>query len=121
MSNFIQKVFSDEQLMYVITSKGLYAFGANAWGKLGLGNSKEVKTPTLIHQASFDNAEILDVRYEHARTIVHTSKGLYTFGYNSYGQLGLGHREEVKTPTLIPPESFDNAEIYQSIISSIEI
>ena len=36
---------------------------------------------------------------------------LYCYGYNGYGQLGLGDRITRNTPTKIPPPSFDNKKI----------
>ncbi|MGL4950576.1 MAG: RCC1 domain-containing protein, partial [Mycoplasma sp.] len=78
------------------TSSGVYAWGWNFRGQLGLGNydtryttPQKVTipgTPTKIF-AGFSHTTVL------------TSSGLYTWGYNANGQLGLGtSTEKYNTP-----------------------
>lgn len=82
------------------TPKGLYVFGNNDHGQLGLGSRyvSHINIPTKLK--FFDNSfEIISVHYGGYHTIINTTKGLYVFGYNLHGQLGLGHYEDREHPT----------------------
>lgn len=69
------------------TRNGLYGFGSNKWGELGLGNVDYVNTPIKLD--FFNDLEIIDVFCGSSYTMVWTTDGLYSFGFNEYGWLGL--------------------------------
>ena len=72
----------------VITRKGLYAWGLNSCGHLGkrTGRTQLIKNPIFINLPS----RPLQVACGKEHTAVITERGLYTWGYNRYGQLGDG-------------------------------
>jgi alpha-tubulin suppressor-like RCC1 family protein len=82
----------------------LYAWGKNDEGQLGLGDRGKGKNrtiPTLIKsELTFKTIAAGDFH-----SLALDTKGkLYAWGYNQYGQLGLGDEEERNIPTLIKSE-----------------
>jgi alpha-tubulin suppressor-like RCC1 family protein len=71
----------------VNTTNGLYSFGSHSCGQLGLGESKEVLKPTMIQ--FFNDKQILIIKCGAYHNLIYTKQGLYGFGHNVYGQLGL--------------------------------
>jgi len=89
-----------------ITADGsLYMWGANDWGKLGLGDigrAADRTVPTKVPGIS--NVVAISMGYHHSAAV--TANGdLYTWGHNRYGQLGLGDSGNTTsryTPTKVP-------------------
>jgi len=76
--------------------KKCYVFGRNDSGQLGLGHNRNVNVPTEL---IIPNEQITSVACGYAHTIILTfNKKCYVFGYNIYGQLGLGHDNNVNIP-----------------------
>jgi len=76
--------------------KGTYCFGENRKYQLGLGHNQGVKEPTL--NPFLESA--VQVASGNKHTVALTSEGVFTWGLNNYGQLGL-QAEECKVPTLM--------------------
>lgn len=93
----------------VLTKSGLYAFGLNKFGQLGLSNYKNQNAPQKID--FFDNQEILQISLGDNHTFVQTETELFSFGNNEFGQLGLSHYTSHSLPQKI--FFFDNLEILQ--------
>jgi len=91
-----------ESISAAVTSDGsLYTWGGNnTQGELGLGDSTDrVSTPTKV--TGLSNVTAVSMGSNHGAAI--TSDGsLYTWGNNSYGQLGFGDTTTRKTPTKVP-------------------
>jgi len=82
----------------VLCDDGLYSFGNNGNGQLGLGNTTQQLTPTKI--TFFNGKNVIGVACGMNHSIVLCDDGLYGFGYNQYGELGLGNKNTpVVTPT----------------------
>ena len=74
----------------------LYGWGEAKLGQLGTGVQREVKTPTHIpvinEDGKLENVVSVSAGFGHTACI--TEHGdLYTWGFNVYGQLGLGDME----------------------------
>ncbi len=79
----------------------VYGFGSNAQGQLGLGHRDNQSTPQLILMPT--EARPCQVSSGHVHSLILCDDGsVYGFGYNSSGQLGLGHTDDQSTPQLIP-------------------
>lgn len=78
------------------TTKGLYVFGCNYEGQLGLGDKKRRIIPTKCN--FFNDMEIISIFCGYSYTLINTTDGLYSFGNNGCGQLGLGHNLTVCVP-----------------------
>jgi alpha-tubulin suppressor-like RCC1 family protein len=90
------------------TEKGVFSCGNNNFGQLGLGNTTKQTTPQLI--SSLKNEKIKNVVCGGQHSFVITGKfkfikeienGVYTFGSNNCGQLGLENTTKQTTPQLI--------------------
>jgi alpha-tubulin suppressor-like RCC1 family protein len=85
----------------VITSSGkLYTWGLNNNGQLGDGTQVSSSTPTEVPASNFGGETIASVQLGFVYSTAITSSGnLYTWGNNSYAQLGLGDRTHRYIPT----------------------
>jgi alpha-tubulin suppressor-like RCC1 family protein len=78
------------------TTSNLFTFGANYNGELGLGPVGYQNTPQRV---TFFNSNVASVSCGGYHTaVVGTTNNLFTFGYNSNGQLGLGDFTDRNTP-----------------------
>ncbi|KAL0491795.1 ultraviolet-B receptor [Acrasis kona] len=73
-----------------VTSDGeVYSWGGNQMGQLCQGDSSERVKPQRIR--SLDNSEVVEIKCGgHHCMMVNGEGNLYTWGWNRYGQLGLG-------------------------------
>uniref|UniRef100_A0A673K721 RCC1 and BTB domain-containing protein 2-like n=1 Tax=Sinocyclocheilus rhinocerous TaxID=307959 RepID=A0A673K721_9TELE len=77
-----------------------YGWGYNCNGQLGLGNNGNQQTPCRI--AALQGINIVQVACGYAHTLALTDEGfVYSWGANSYGQLGTGNKSNQAVPTLI--------------------
>src|SRR5580704_2063734 len=81
---------------FIITEDGLYSFGYNDCGQLGLGNDTNQNIPHKITQ--FNSNTIVSIACGAHHSLVLTKDGLYSFGYNYFGQLGLGNNTDQNIP-----------------------
>jgi len=89
--------------------KQVYAWGYNRFGQLGLGHDNDVNRPTLLpFPDSLANWTLNNIVCGSGKGSFFAifqnqeQKQMYAWGYNPYGELGLGHNNSVHTPTLIP-------------------
>jgi alpha-tubulin suppressor-like RCC1 family protein len=87
------------------TNLTIFAWGANSYGQLGLGDTYNRLTPSLMGTDS--NWSVITAgghtqsgSYGYSFGIKNNNT-LWAWGYNNYGQLGLGDIINRKTPTLI--------------------
>lgn len=81
-----------------------YVWGANEYGQLGLGHTDTVYTPTRLEnpQDEEDWGVFKQVSAGPDFCVGVTEAGnVYTWGRNSAGQLGLGHKQNMLKPTRI--------------------
>ncbi|ETV97749.1 hypothetical protein, variant 4 [Aphanomyces invadans] len=83
-----------------LASGGLYAFGKNDFGQLGVDVRGVRATPVAV--GDFDSDIVVQVACGYYHSVALTQSGkVFTFGRNDYGQLGLGHNHTVSTPSLV--------------------
>ena len=92
----ISQVHCNASHCFALTSKGLYSWGGNAYGQLGLGHQENQNLPQLI--SHLEQKEILQINCSFRHCMISTCEGVYAWGNNRYGQLGLGHQEDVDVP-----------------------
>ncbi|KAL0972652.1 hypothetical protein UPYG_G00192440 [Umbra pygmaea] len=86
--------------MAVLDNGETYGWGYNCNGQLGLGNNGNQQTPCRI--AALQGVNIIQVACGYAHTLALTDEGcVYSWGANSYGQLGTGNKSNQAVPTLI--------------------
>jgi alpha-tubulin suppressor-like RCC1 family protein len=72
----------------VTDTNNLFTFGNNQFGQLGLGDNSARNTPQRVE---FFNSNVASVSCGNGYTAVVTNTNdLFTFGYNQFGELGLG-------------------------------
>ncbi|KAA8518943.1 hypothetical protein F0562_016283 [Nyssa sinensis] len=83
----------------------VHAFGGNQFGQLGLGtDADEVETlPRILDAPLFGskNAKIVSCGARHSAILTEDSK-VYCWGWNKYGQLGLGDTIDRNVPSQVP-------------------
>jgi uncharacterized repeat protein (TIGR02543 family) len=98
----------------VVTATGqVYAWGNNDFGQLGDGSTIDRTTPTLISFNELQSGErIKSVKAGSSHSIAVTTSGrVYSWGRNTYGQLGNGTYIQQTTPTLISVTGYYNNPI----------
>ncbi|XP_033110754.1 secretion-regulating guanine nucleotide exchange factor-like [Anneissia japonica] len=77
-------------------SQGLFSWGANSYGQLGIGNTTDKFIPQRVE--SFPSEAIKCIKGGGGHSVVVAKSGnVYVCGWNSKGQLGLGHRDNQLT------------------------
>jgi len=81
------------------SDQGLWCWGYNAYGQLGLGhNQYSVKIPAQVSPGS--KWKSIGVAVNHSCGVKDDGT-LWCWGYNSYGQLGLGNNTDTNAPTQV--------------------
>jgi alpha-tubulin suppressor-like RCC1 family protein len=83
-----------------LTTDGLYCFGYNGLGQLGIGNTRNQQIPVKVHGILAEK-KILQVSAGGSHTCALTSDGLYCFGHNGFGQLGIGNTQNQQIPVKV--------------------
>ncbi|CAM9295132.1 unnamed protein product, partial [Ectocarpus sp. 12 AP-2014] len=78
----------------------LYGFGQNACGELGLGDTLERHTPTLSQTSRGKDIVVVTAGNELTAVLTNTGE-VYSCGYNSEGQCGIGAIAET-VPETVP-------------------
>jgi len=92
---------------YIVTQNHeVFAFGNNGKGQLGIGEcGGRRKTPVKMTKLSGKHMSIkrISAGYDHCFAVVSIlgKPCIYSWGANSYGQLGLGHSQDMPTPTSV--------------------
>lgn len=96
----------------ILNDGTLHAWGANGFGQLGLGTLDNVATPTRVNSDNDwaiiaaggvhndESSPDLPVNGGHSLAIK-TDGTLWAWGANGYGQLGLGHVNDITAPTQV--------------------
>ncbi len=85
----------------IIDEKGkLFGFGSDEYGQLGLGGVELSVSLQKIPMPSKVKFSQISAAYSHSLALSEEGE-VYVFGKNEHGQLGLGHKNEVVTPTLV--------------------
>ncbi len=83
-------------------SGGCYVMGYNEYGTLGLGIGKAFTSISPAQRLSISGKNITDVQLGNRHSVFLCSDGsVYSCGYNSNGQLGLGNTDIYYSPTQI--------------------
>jgi len=72
----------------------VYAWGANAYGQLGLGHNEDMTAPTYVKSLSEVRMKSVTCGGQH--TIGVASDSVWAMGRNDFGQLGLSHRSSTE-------------------------
>ncbi|CAA7392714.1 unnamed protein product [Spirodela intermedia] len=81
----------------------VYAFGGNQFGQLGTGTEQAETIPRLLDAQCLENssAKIISCGARHSAMVSEDGK-VFCWGWNKYGQLGLGDAIDRSIPSQIP-------------------
>ena len=83
----------------LMEDSSLYAWGYNLDGQLGVGDEVNKNTPTKVNLPS-KIKELITTNGSSVYALMEDSS-LYSWGENSYGQLGVGDKINKNTPTIV--------------------
>ncbi|GFP86361.1 ultraviolet-b receptor uvr8 [Phtheirospermum japonicum] len=85
----------------------VYAFGGNQFGQLGTGADQAETLPRLLDAPSLENVNVKAVSCGARHTAVITEDGkTFCWGWNKYGQLGLGDVIDRNTPSEVSMDGY---------------
>ncbi len=91
--------------VFAITEDGdVYSWGRNNYGQLGIGNTVQQLTPVKITGLDFQFVHKMAQSGSSSGVSVaalDTLNSVYIWGYNGYGQLGLGNTSNYSAPALV--------------------
>jgi alpha-tubulin suppressor-like RCC1 family protein len=92
----------DSHTIIIDLNNNVYGFGSNCGEQLGLDNVEAINVPTLILYRGIEikTKSVFCGRWY--TIITDLDDNIYVYGYNNYGQLGLGDNRTRRTLTLIP-------------------
>jgi len=101
----ISAIYTGSGSTFIVTGNGTYVVGDNTYGQLGLNpavNGTKFLTPILNPNLPQNILKIVIANSGGQHTVMLTSDGsVWVMGYNANGQLGLGHKLSVYTPTQV--------------------
>merc|ERR1711865_682650 len=91
----VQVACGGAHTLFLTESGHVYSAGSSDYGQLGHGDKKKRERPERIE--GIENA--LSVSAGSFHSVVVTADGMFAFGRNNHGQLGLGHDEDTGVPS----------------------
>ncbi|KAJ0855699.1 putative regulator of chromosome condensation 1/beta-lactamase-inhibitor protein II [Helianthus annuus] len=90
-----------------ISSDGaVYAFGGNQFGQLGTGTDHAETLPRLLDDPSLENEHARVVSCGARHSAIVTDEKVFCWGWNKYGQLGLGDVVDRNVPSQVELDGY---------------
>ena len=104
----VTAITAGENFALAITNDGLYAWGENLSGALGIGSLTNTAYPTKVQFSKKTVVTVTAISAGRDHSLAVTSNGLYAWGSNAGGKLGLGTMGQADsyrwTPVKVPGE-----------------
>lgn len=85
----------------------VYSFGGNQFGQLGIGSDQAETIPKLVDAPSLENKNARSVSCGARHSAIITDEGeVFCWGWNKYGQLGLGDSMDRNVPCIVPVDGY---------------
>ncbi len=100
---FVQVAAGADFTLAVGSDKQVYAWGANGYGQLGLDDTAPRSVPTAIKRGAIPSTASISrvAAGDGSAAAIDADGGLYTWGLNSMGQLGLGSAISSRVPVAV--------------------
>ncbi|XP_042079391.1 probable E3 ubiquitin-protein ligase HERC3, partial [Haplochromis burtoni] len=96
----VQVAAGGEQSFALSVSGGVFSWGRNDCGQLGLGDTQDRHTPTPVHYLNMKKTVSISCGKDHTAAL--TKDGaVFTFGSGQYGQLGHNSLQNEQRPRLV--------------------
>ncbi|XP_075888870.1 putative E3 ubiquitin-protein ligase HERC3 [Nelusetta ayraudi] len=95
----------DEHTAALTKDGGLFTFGDGSWGQLGHGSTNNELLPRRVLELMGTEVSQITCGRHHTVAFVPSSGLVYSFGCNSYGQLGTGTAGDARSPFPIKTNS----------------
>lgn len=82
------------------TSGQVFAWGRNNYGQIGIGNNADKLVPIKVAELSEHQVAMIACGSTHSAAVTDSGQ-LYTWGFNSFGQLGVGNCKHETIPRLV--------------------
>ena len=118
--NSFEAVIAGGNFTLALDQQGkLWAWGNNAFGQLGLGDTTNRDRPTLVPLVDLSGVSSFDaVIAGNNYTLAFDQQGrLWAWGLNSDGRLGLGDVTERHVPTLVPLADLSGVNSFEAVIA----
>eukprot|EP01124_Arcella_intermedia_P015033 TRINITY_DN21584_c0_g1_i1.p1 TRINITY_DN21584_c0_g1~~TRINITY_DN21584_c0_g1_i1.p1 ORF type:complete len:801 (+),score=154.51 TRINITY_DN21584_c0_g1_i1:86-2488(+) len=106
-SGVISVACGSKHTLALTYSGDVLACGSNEYGQLGLGDNISRNTPVKVKFFIKKNVASIACGCDHS-LVLDNNGNVFVFGYNAYGQLGLGNRVHQNFPQHIPQSAFEN-------------
>lgn len=100
LTNFNSIYACGYSTLATLTSGALWAWGSNSYGQLGTTDTSTISTPTQISSYGASGWKIVSGT-DFSGVAIQSNGNLWTFGLNSWGQLGTNNRTNYSTPAQI--------------------
>src|SRR5687768_11627063 len=84
----------------ITKNENIYVWGMNDTGQLGLGDNTNRSSPTLLTLPNNEKISFFAGGFKHVLCVT-KNDNCYVWGFNKYGQLGLGDTKTRNSPTLL--------------------
>ena len=104
----------------VVTAGGrVWTWGHGSGGRLGHNDEQDRPTPALLAPERFDGSKIVMVAAGCSYTVAVAEDGApWVWGWNWFGQLGLGDCKHRLAPTLLGTEAFGGSRVHMAACGS---
>jgi alpha-tubulin suppressor-like RCC1 family protein len=100
--NVMAVIAGGQHSLALSTSGAVYAWGRNAEGELGIGNTTNSSLPVAVTAGGLSGVSVAGLAGGGFHTLARTSSGaVYAWGFNGGGQLGNGGTATATIPVLI--------------------
>ncbi|XP_029290713.1 probable E3 ubiquitin-protein ligase HERC4 isoform X2 [Cottoperca gobio] len=96
----VQVAAGGEQSFALSVSGAVFGWGRNECGQLGLGDTTDRRTPTLVHCLNMKKTVHISCGKDHTAVLTKDS-AVFTFGSGKYGQLGHNSFSDELRPRLV--------------------
>jgi hypothetical protein len=100
LTNWLQVSGCYRHSLAVKTDGTLWAWGQNSSGQLGLGNTTNYSSPKQVGSLTYWLFAVAS-NYTGSSLVIKNDGTLWSWGYNGFGQLGLGNRTSYSSPKQI--------------------
>lgn len=110
LKNIKNIAIGETHTLFITKNHEVFVSGTNMYGQLGFENTNKVNIPKFLNLSSLNLKGEVHIAAGWNHSIIWTEDQIYIWGYNAYGQLGLGDFENRERPTKLMLTSLIHSE-----------